>query len=88
VPAGDEEETQGMKCVFGEMRRSSTGTATRARYHELRGIRRSEISRQVLKSTGPDSKAIVKRSLDTQRRVRERSEEIDDEERDAVIRMH
>jgi len=63
VPAGDEEGTQGMKCVSGEMRRSSTGTATRARYLELRGIRRSEISRQVLKSTGPDSKAIVKRSL-------------------------
>lgn len=52
---------EGTKCVSAEIRRASTGTATRARYLEPRGIRRSEISRQVLKPTDPDSGAIVKR---------------------------
>jgi len=77
-------------------RASTAGAATRARYLEPRGIRRSKISRQVLKPTGPDNGAIVKRSLDAQADERARgprarrvgARERERERRDVVIRMH
>lgn len=97
MPAGDEEEIQGTKCTSREMRRASTATATRARYLEPRGIKRSEISRQVLKPTGPDSRAIVKRSLPGRSAARHEDDRkkrltmkgaVTMRREDSVIRMH